>query len=258
MSEDVSKLERLYLDGKELFEFLNDKFTKNSHLFEEMSYAERLMISPFASRDPKPLPQATKSKMDEFEKRTISSAEQWREKVAKELGKSAPRVRYRLSFNDIKTNIYKDPIRRPSEQGKRIVDCLNELESRLNNLYTIIAEIDRLGDNVEPRIQRASYDPAKRILYFAGEEIRFYSNSIYPPEICRVMFADLKKESWKLSEFLHLWDITLDRNNAGLKDWQRVQDIIRKLNGRIKKRTKISNLFILKDKTVHLNKNYID
>lgn len=256
LDDAIAQLEKLYNYGNELLDTLDNDFVKNSGLFEVVTYADRLVASPFASKEEKTLPPATIIKMDEFEKRVSEKTKAWSDKVTTKLNVVAPQARYRLSFNDIDLSVYSSNLLKPTAQGKRITNALAELKSRIKRLYSIIVDIEK-STQTAPTIQRASYDPVKRVLYFAGEEIGFYSNSVYPPEICRIMFANLSKEDWKLSDFFSLWNEDLNYITPSPKDWQRVQDVIRKLNQRIKKRTKISNLFILDSKSVHLNKNYI-
>lgn len=145
-----------------------------------------------------------------------------------------------------------------TEQGRRIEATLSNLESRIKTLYRIIIDIDETNEkHIAPEIQRASYDPVTRTLYFADKEIRFSKNAKYPPEICKLMFSDLKKNNWKLSDFYHLWPSGQDYETPTPEDWQRIQDVIRKFNKRIENKTKISDLFVFNGKSVHLNKNYI-
>ena len=135
---------------------------------------------------------------------------------------------------------------------------LSNLESHIKTLYKIIVDIDEATEkHIAPMIQRASYDPVARTLYFAGIEISLTKNAKYSPEICKLMFSDLKKVDWKLSDFHHLWH---PDNVYGIpvpEGWQRIQDVIRKFNKRIENKTKISDLFVFNGKSVHLNRDYI-
>lgn len=92
------------------------------------------------------------------------------------LEQAAPQARYHLQFNNTDETGYKlKTVMGLTEQGRRIEATLSNLESRIKTLYRIIIDIDETNEKhiAPPKIQRASYDPVTRTLYFAGKEIRF-------------------------------------------------------------------------------------
>lgn len=90
-----------------------------------------------------------------------------------------------MQFNNTDETGYKlKTVRGLTEQGRRIEATLSNLESYIKTLYRIIIDIDETNEkHIAPEIQRASYDPVTRTLYFAGKEIRFSKNAKYPPEV---------------------------------------------------------------------------
>ncbi len=265
MNNDVSKtiveLEKLYNEGKKLANDVAQTFEKNKGFFtdEDASEFARLSVSPFVSSKKNSIPPDTQVKMDEFEQTTKDRAKLWVGDVFDTLKRTAPQARYRLRFQEANEIGYTVKSMLPlTSQGNRIIAAISDLKSRVAALRKIIIAIDETAErHIAPAIQRATYDPIARTLYFAGKEISFTKNAKYPPEICKMMFADLKKEDWKLSDFYDLWQPDHAKAPA-IEDWQRIQDVMRKFNARIKKETKISDLFIFRGKSVHLNRNYIN
>jgi hypothetical protein len=71
------------------------------------------------------------------------------------------------------------------------------------------------------------------------------------------MFAEPNK-LWQLKDFQEVWDSLYDYLDlAKPTDWNRVYDVIQKMNTRVKRSTNISDLFKLTTKSVRLNPKYI-
>lgn len=259
-SKAIAELERMHSEGKRIADDVAQTFEKNKGLFtdEDASKFARLSVSPFVSGKKHSIPPETQVKMDEFERATKATAEQWIDDVFDTLKRTAPQARYRLQFQEAnEVNYTAKGVLPLTSQGSRVIAVISDLKSHVTALHKIITAIDEATEKrIAPAIQRAKYDPIARTLYFAGKEISFTKNAKYPPEICKMMFADLNKEDWKLSDFYDLWQPDHAKAPA-LEDWQRIQDVMRKFNARIKKETKISDLFIFRGKSVHLNRNYI-
>lgn len=260
-SKAVAELEKLHNDGKKLASDVTDAFEKNKGFFtdEDASEFARLSVSPFVSSKKHSIPPETQAKMDDFERATRDTTKQWIDDVFDTLKRTAPQARYRLQFQEAsETNHTKKGTLPLTSQGNRIIATINSLKSHITALRKIIIAVDETTERrIAPAIQRARYDPIARTLYFAGKEISFTKNAKYPPEICKMMFADLKKVDWKLSDFYELWQPDHTCDTPTLEDWQRIQDVIRKFNKRVESKTKISDLFIFNGKSVHLNRNYI-
>ena len=255
----VAKLEKLYHEGRVLVDDFIHTFEKNKGFFAEDNEFARLTVSPYINTKDHAIPPEAQAKMDEYEQRAKDTATQWLDDVLATLKQVAPQARHRLQFNNSdETGYTLETVIGLTEQGKRIEATLSNLESHVKTLYKIIIDIDETTEkHIAPAIQRASYNPVSRTLYFAGEEISFTKNAKYPPEICKLMFADLKKVDWRLSDFYELWQPDHAHDTPTLEDWQRIQDVLRKFNKRIENKTKISDLFVFNGKSVHLNRNYI-
>ena len=255
----IAELERLHVKGRKLADDFVHTFEKNRGVFTEDNELARLADLPYTRSKTPSIPPKIQAKADEYEQAVKDATAQWLDDVLVTLKRVAPQARYRLQFNNAdETGYTLETAIGLTEQGKRIETMLSDLESRVKTLYKIIIDLDETTEkHIAPEIQRASYDPIARTLYFAGKEISFTKNAKYPPEICRLMFADLKKVDWKLSDFYELWQPDHAYNTPTLEDWQRIQDVIRKFNKRVENKTKISDLFIFNGKSVHLNRNYI-
>lgn len=253
----VTQLEDLYKLSVKAVEELNR--TLNA---VDISYFPGLInVGPFG-QDMRPQRKADFD-YDKFEQDVNEITEKWVDKVMTILKNDVQQVRFRLQFEDPKVSYIHGINHRDDKQLDKIEKVIDNFGDKVTALREIVIQLEESSevaqrppdDNIEP----ASYDPKTKTIFFADEAVRFNKGSRYGPAICELMFAKKPdKKIWQLKDFQQLWDSLYDY--VGLQkpsDWQRVHDVILKLNARIAKRTNVDNLFLLSTKSVRLNQKYI-
>jgi hypothetical protein len=205
-NKGIVELEDILTKGKNLSDDFIRTFEKNKGIFIENNEIARLTYLPYERSKASNISPKVQAKADNYEQIVKDSSLQWFNDVLSTLKRAAPQARYRLQFNNGDETGYKlETTIGLTEQGKRVEAMLSNLESHIKTLYKIIVAKDEATEkHIAPMIQRASYGPVARTLYFAGKKIRLTKNAKYLPEICKLMFSDLKKVDWKLSDFHHL------------------------------------------------------
>lgn len=265
MKEDVAELVKLYDEGNKAsndFGKLSMSIipTRFSHgvAMPQMVKTGPLGIPTFAYPEPEPEHEKTAE--------VLQSARQFVDGWIKNVETVLDRIgktRYKMQFNDprsVGTNHLR--INELTENERRLEDILDDFGDRVAELRRIIFDYEESSERALPAsrqaIEPATYDAKNRTIFFADEAIRFNKNAEYSPAICKLMF-DKPHELWQLKDFYAVWDSLYDYLPDLQKptDWNKVYDIIQKMNARIERSTDIPDLFKLTTKSVRLNPKYI-
>ena len=265
MNEDVTQiieeLTKLYDDGKSVianFEHAYDVLVPDRHEL----FANNFQMNHYGMLEKvKPAPKPQHYQTDKVVAKLDTFAKTWIQSV-NDLLAQVPQTRFRLQFNDPNQKYtLMSKLGETTRTEERLFDGIYDLATRHAELRQIIIELERTAEQIQPvdtkNIEPATYDRAKRTIFFADEAIRFRKNAEYSPAICELMFAKPDKQ-WEVKDFQKLWDSLYDY--IGLEkpsDWNRVYDVIKKMNSRIQRYTDIGDLFLTDTKTVRLNPKYI-
>lgn len=265
MKEDVDELARLYDDGLKVHQNYEDAYGKlvpNRHNLNmpQLGYSTN---NAFGIRLPTtyyPQPKPEHHQTAEVLEKAKAYTNKWVADVLILLERSG-KARYKLQFNDpdVRAGLRMPQENTPTEEA--LGDVLDDFEMRLGELRKIIIDYESSLERVVSKLddlEPATYDPKTRTIFFADEAIRFNKNAEYSPAICKLMFADPAK-LWQLKDFMTEWDSLYDYLPDLQKptDWNKVYDIIRKMNQRVAEATGVNDLFKTTTKSVRLNPKYI-
>lgn len=264
MKDDVAELVKLYNEGNKA----SNDFGKLSmsiiptRLSYGMSMPQIVKTGPlgiptFSYPAPEPEHEKTAEVLQKAEQ-YVSGWVKDVEAVLDRIGKT----RYKMQFNDprsVGTSHLR--INELTDNESKLEDILDDFSDRVAELRRIIFDYEesseRSVDNSSKAVEPARYNASDRTIFFADEAIRFNTNAEYSPAICKLMFEKPDK-LWQLKDFQSVWDSLYDYLDiAKPTDWNRVYDIIQKMNARVERRTDIPDLFKLTTKSVRLNPKYI-
>ncbi len=244
----VARLDVLYRQGKQLNQELEQTFKSVDTAY--------LPIGPWSER-----PQRKPGfDYDQFEKDVAAKTAEWTKQVSDVLNNEIAQVRFRLQFDDPK-RVFVSINHRYDKQLDRIEEVLDLFGDRVTALYEIIPKLEESIELAQPeptKVESPEYDAKTKTLYFADEAIRFKQNAEFSPAICDLMINQHPATKlWRLEEFQELWDPQYEYVGAKRpSDWQRVHNVIQKLNLRVAKKTKINDLFMLSTGSVRINPKY--
>ena len=174
--------------------------------------------------------------------------------------KDSDKARYKLQFGSSRGTPFAAPATNMTKTEKDLYNTINLFSQRIDELRTIIVDMETTSEQ-QPRlvssgIVPARYDDKSQTLFFADEAIRFRRNAPFTPALCQTILSEPAK-LWTLKELQVVWDELYEfMGNERPTDWHRVYEAINRLNERIRKRTDISDLFLLSTKSVRLNPKY--
>lgn len=265
MKEDVAELVKLYDEGSQAsnkFGKLQDAIvpyrTPQALSMPQMVKSGPLGIPTFAYPTPEPEnPQTVE---------LLQSAKQYVDGWTKDVKAVLDRIgktRYKMQFNDPRgSGTANIAFHELTKNERELDDILDDFGDQVIELRRIIYDYEESSERALPAsrqdIELARYAEDDRTIFFADEAIRFNKNAEYSPAICKLMFAKPHK-LWQLKDFYAVWDSLYDYLPDLQKptDWNKVYDIIQKMNARVEKRTDIPDLFKLTTKSVRLNPKYI-
>lgn len=174
--------------------------------------------------------------------------------------KDSGKARYKLQFGSSRGTPFATPAKNMTKTEQDLYDTINRFSQRVDELRTIIIDMEAASEQqphlVSSSIAPARYDDKSRTLFFANEAIRFRRNAPFTPALCQAILSEPTK-LWTLRELQTVWDDYYEfMDNRLDTDWHRVYEAINRLNERIRKRTDISDLFLLSTKSVRLNPKY--
>lgn len=257
MKEDVAALAELYSNGIKAKDHLSELY---GSLVPIRSYVEtpnfitgrRLGFSEPEPEHPRTI---------EFLQITEQRVNSWKVGVSTVLDRIG-RTRYSLQFNmpDDKSSFRM--IGKLTDNEEKLCNIIDDFNQCLVELRKIIIDYESIGElapqATKQAIEPASYDPKTRTIFFADEAIRFNKNAEYQSAICSLIFKK-PEATWGLKDFLSVWDTQYDYLPDLQKpsDWNKVYEIIKKMNMRVASATGIKDLFKLSTKSVRLNPKYI-
>lgn len=264
MKEDVEELVKLYEQGTKISNDYDELCYKivPTRLYQSTSIPQIVKTGPLglpAFQYPDPEPESPQTV--ELLQSVIKYADNWNKEVnivLERIGKN----RYKMQFNDARGSAVKSiHIGQLTDNEQELVNVLDDFGDRIGELRKIIIDFESSSERALPAsdgpIEPATYDHKTRTIFFADEAIRFNKNAEYSPAICQLMFKDPNK-LWQLKDFQSVWDSLYDYLDlAKPTDWNRVYDVILKMNTRISNATGITDLFKLTTKSVRLNPKYI-
>lgn len=268
MKEDVAELAKLYNDGLKVHQNYKNAYSKlvpsRHNQMPELAYRKSggngmfsginlpVMVYP----EPKPEHHQTAEVLEKA--KTYTS--KWIADVLVLLERSG-KARYKLQFNDpdVRAGLRMPQENTPNEEA--LGEVLDDFEMRLGELRKIIIDYEQSSERSLPvptDVEPATYDAKTRTIFFADEAIRFNKNAEYSPAICKLMFEKPDK-LWQLKDFFAEWDSLYDYLPDLQKptDWNKVYDLIKKMNTRVEDATRIPDLFKTTTKSVRLNPKYI-
>jgi len=262
MKEEIDELTRLYGIGKnandyfgQLFESLVPKRLHNSVKIPQIEVGRRGFILANAEDEPE------HERLTEFLGVVKKHTAAWIDDVNAALtriGKS----RYSLQFNDPQGMGSIPFVGKKTDGEKELADTIDDFSRRISELRKIIIDCDIITEQQSLATKQVSeparYDPKTRTIFFADEAIRFNKNAEYQSAICSLIFAK-PEASWGLKDLLSVWDSQYDYLPSLQKpsDWNKVYEVIKKINTRVADATDVKDLFKLTTKSVRLNPQYI-
>ncbi|MBP7807025.1 hypothetical protein KA047_00845 [Candidatus Saccharibacteria bacterium] len=265
MKEDVAELVRLYDDGSKA----SDKFGKLYSAIVPTRMPSAMSMPQITKTGPFGIPTFGYPTPEPEHERTVEllqSAKQYIDGWIKNVEDVLVRIgktRYKMKFNDPRgSGVSNLSISELTENERKLDDILDDFGDRVAELRHIIFDYEESSERSLPTVTQvvepARYDTKNRTIFFADEAIRFNKNAEYSPAICKLMFSK-PHELWQLKDFHAVWDSLYDYLPDLQKptDWNKVYDIIQKMNARVEKSTNISDLFKLTTKSVRLNPKYI-
>lgn len=209
-----------------------------------------------------PTPEPEHEQTAEFLQSAKQYVDGWIKDVEGVLGRIG-KTRYKMQFNDPSgSGVSNLSFSELTENERRLDDILDDFGDRVGELRRIIFDYEESSERSLPAltqtVEPATYDEKSRTIFFADEAIRFNKNAEYSPAICKLMF-EMPDKLWQLKDFLAVWDSLYDYlpNMQKPTDWNRVYDVIQKMNARVEKSTNVPDLFKLTTKSVRLNPKYI-
>jgi len=263
MKEEIEELTRLFEVGKnandqfdQLFETLVPKRLPNFLKTPQVEIGKHgFSYTRHSDSEPE------HKRLVEFLETIKKHTDNWVNDVNTVLTKTE-KTRYRLQFNDpqgMGSIVYVGEI---TDNESRLIDVINDFSRHIDELRKIIIDYEATSEQTpqttEQAVEPASYDPKTRTIFFADEAIRFNKNAEYQSAICSLIFKK-PEATWGLKDFLSVWDTQYDYLPDLQKpsDWNKVYEIIKKMNMRVASATGIKDLFKLSTKSVRLNPKYI-
>lgn len=260
MKEDVDELARLFSEGKKAsnsFEELYSSIVPNRmHVIQPQIGVGKYGIPITYYPEPElehPQTAQVLERAKEYIEGWVVGVELLLDKVGK--------ARYKMQFADPDVKVGLRGIGKTTASEDALAELLDDFEQKLGELRKIIIDLESSSERVLPSsrdIEPASYDTKTRTIFFADEAIRFKKNAEYSPAFCRLIFETPDK-LWELKDFQRLWDSQYELLSDLQKptDWNKVYDVIKKVNSRVEKYTGIPDLFKLTTRSVRLNPKYI-
>lgn len=262
MKEDVDELSILFEQGKnasgqfdQLFEGLVPTRLHNPLKIPKIE-AGRYGLT-YVHSEPEPESERLAELMQTIKKHTVA----WIGDVNSALSRTG-KIRYRLQFNDPQGVGSIFLMGSTTDNESELADVINDFSARVDELRKIIIDYEATSEQVPQTTKQvtepASYDPKTRTIFFADEAIRFNKNAEYQSAICSLIFAK-PEATWGLKDLLIVWDSQYDYLPSLQKpsDWNKVYEVIKKINTRVADATDVKDLFKLTTKSVRLNPQYI-
>lgn len=261
--EDVrtitEKLFELYSKGKTAFDNFSDTYKK--------MYEKEIcnFVQTFNIYDYSPIPQPDYSPFRAFTADLRGFYDDWHDKTMLVL-KTLNLARYSHVFeNPREMKSFDSNIKLKDDdpdEVRKLKELLDLFNTQLDYLYKVANnyEEETLRKPIKQKPTSPTYNVKTKTLSFAGKDIKFTKRAKFAPKICAIMFDNQKSREklWRLTDFLKIWDETAYYAEiTAPKDWNKVYEIIKRINLRVQNETEIKDLFLLKTKSVKLNPDYL-